>query len=68
MNAEIKTTYTLEMRSSGDLRPVRVSLPGLRVERMRVSLPEFNKFLHTVVGYDYRWGGRSDWGKEEWTA
>jgi len=68
MTAETKTTYTLEMRSPGDLRPVRVSLPGLRIERMRVPLPEFNKFLHTVVGYDYRWGGRSGWGKDEWTA
>jgi GNAT superfamily N-acetyltransferase len=68
MTAETKTIYTLEMRSPGDLRPVRVSLPGLRIERMRVPLPEFNKFLHTVVGYDYRWGGRSGWGKEEWTA
>jgi GNAT superfamily N-acetyltransferase len=68
MNAETKTTYTLEMRSPGDLRPVRVSLPGLRIERMQVVLPEFNAFLHTVVGSDYRWGGHSDWGKDEWTA
>ena len=68
MDAKTKTTYTLEMHSPGDLRPARVSPPGLRVERMRVPLPEFNKFLHTVVGYDYRWGGRSDWGQDEWTA
>jgi len=68
MNNETKTTYTLEMCSPGDLRPVRVSLPGWRIERMQVRLPEFNAFLHTVVGTDYRWGGRSDWGKDEWTA
>lgn len=68
MNAETKTTYTLEMLSPDDLRLVRLSLPGLRIERMRISLPEFNKFLHTLVGYDYRWGGRTDWGKDEWTA
>ena len=35
MTAETKTTYTLEMCSPNDLRPVRVSLPGLRIERMR---------------------------------
>jgi GNAT superfamily N-acetyltransferase len=68
MNPDTKTTYMLEMCSPGDLRPVRTSLPGLRIERMQISLPEFNKFLHTVVGSDYRWGGRSDWGKDEWTA
>jgi GNAT superfamily N-acetyltransferase len=27
-----------------------------------------NKFLHTLVGHNYRWGGRSDWGEEEWIA
>ena len=68
MNAETKTTYTLEMCSPGDLRPARTSLPGLRIERMRIALPELNAFLHTVVGSDYRWGGRSDWGKDKWTA
>jgi GNAT superfamily N-acetyltransferase len=68
MNPETKTTYTLEMRSPGDLRPVRVSLPGLRIEPMQTRVPEFNAFLRTVVGSDYRWGGRLDWGKDEWTA
>jgi GNAT superfamily N-acetyltransferase len=68
MNAYTKTTYTLEMNSPDDLRPARVDLPGLRIERMCVPLPEFNKFLHTVVGHDYRWGGRAGWGRDEWTA
>jgi ribosomal protein S18 acetylase RimI-like enzyme len=68
MDTETKTTYTLEMLHSSDLRPVRVSLPGLRIERMQIPFPEYSKFLHTVVGSDYRWGGRSDWGKDKWTA
>jgi GNAT superfamily N-acetyltransferase len=64
----MKTTYTLEMRSPGDLRPVRASLPGLRIERMQISLPELNKFFHTVIGHAYRWSGRRDWTKEDWYA
>jgi GNAT superfamily N-acetyltransferase len=68
MNDETKTTYWLEMCSPGDLRPARVNRPGWRIERMPVALPEFNAFLHTVVGTDYRWGGRSSWGRDEWTA
>ena len=65
MNVETKITYMLEMRSPGNLRPVRTSLPGLRIEHMRIPLPEFNKFLHIVVGSDYRWDGRSNWGKDK---
>jgi GNAT superfamily N-acetyltransferase len=64
-----KVTYTLEMHHPDDLRrPKSVERPGLRIERMTTPCPEFNKFLHTVVGHDYRWGGRSDWGQDEWTA
>lgn len=63
-----KTTYTLEMRRPDDLRPKRVDMPGLRVERMAVPAPEYNKFLHVVVGAPYRWGGRGDWGPKEWRA
>jgi GNAT superfamily N-acetyltransferase len=35
---------------------------------MTTPCPEFNKFLHTVVGYPYRWGGREDWTSEDWVA
>ena len=68
MNTQTKTTYHLEMLHPADLRPKRVERPGLRVERVRTPLPEFNKFLHTMVGYPHRWGGRSEWGQDEWTA
>jgi GNAT superfamily N-acetyltransferase len=63
-----KTSYTLEMRHPGDLRPKRVELPGLRVERMGTPVPEFNKFLHIVVGAHHRWGGRGDWSAGDWRA
>jgi ribosomal protein S18 acetylase RimI-like enzyme len=66
MNTGKKTTYTLEMLKPDDLRPKLVDIPDLRVQRMEVRCPEFNKFLHTVVGYDYRWGGRTHWGKDDW--
>jgi GNAT superfamily N-acetyltransferase len=62
-----KTSYTLEMHHPSDLRPKRVERPGLRVERMAVPVPEFNKFLHVVVGAHHRWGGR-EWGAEGWRA
>jgi GNAT superfamily N-acetyltransferase len=68
MNPEQKTTYTLEMHSPYDLRPKRVEMPNLRVERVETPCPELNKFLHTVVGEAYRWGGRQDWTREDWIA
>ena len=66
MRAETKTTYALEMLSPDELRPKYVDRPDFRIERMEVACPEFNKFLHTMVGYNHRWGGRTDWGKEDW--
>jgi len=63
-----KTTYTLEMTSPEQLRPKRSDQPGLRIERVTVAFPELSKFLHTVVGHEYRWGGRADRGREEYLA
>lgn len=66
MNGPTKTSYRLEMTSPDDLRPKRGDFPDLRVERMEVKCPEFNKFLHTVVGHQWLWGGRTHWGEYEW--
>jgi GNAT superfamily N-acetyltransferase len=68
MDAPTKTTYVLEMLDPGDLRPRTVDLPGLRVERMAIPFPEFNKFLHTTIGHAFRWGGRQAWTRADWTA
>ena len=61
-----KTTTILEMRSPADLKPRRVDRPDLRVLRVVTPLPAFNKFLHTLVGARYRWGGREGWTEEDW--
>ena len=66
MDADIKTTYALEMLSPDELRPKCADFPDLRIEQMVVRCPEFNKFLHTIVGYNHRWGGRNDWSKDYW--
>jgi len=66
MSAETKTTYVLEMLSPDELRPKYADSPDLRIDRMKVRCPEFNAFLHTIVGHDYRWGGHGDWGKSDW--
>ena len=68
MNAQTKTTYYLEMLHPDDLRPKTVERLGLRVERMTTPCPEFNRFLHTVVGHPHRWGGRRGWTAEDWIA
>ena len=66
MNPEIKTTYTIEMLRPDDLSPKRSTRTDLRIRRMDIPCHEFNKFLHTVVGYDYRWGGRIEWDEDAW--
>jgi GNAT superfamily N-acetyltransferase len=35
---------------------------------MTTPCPELNKFLHTLIGYPYRWGGREEWSSDDWTA
>ena len=45
-----KTTYTPKMPHPDDLRPKTLARPDLRIECMTTPCPEFNKFLHTVVG------------------
>ena len=64
----IKTSYILEMTSPEDLNPKTANLPDILIEKMEPSYPEFNKFLHTAVGYEYKWGGRTTWGEKEWNA
>lgn len=66
MSNEVKTSYMLEMNSPDDLNPKNADIPGLHIKQMETKCPEFNKFLHTMVGYNHRWGGRENWGKDEW--
>lgn len=67
-SADLKTTYTQEMHHPDHLNPGTVERPGLRTERMTTACPEFNRFLHAVVGYAYRWGGRQGWTQDDWVT
>jgi GNAT superfamily N-acetyltransferase len=66
--SETKCTTYLEMTSPDQLRPKRVQMAGLEIRQVETLCPEFHWFLHQAVGADYRWGGREDWGLDEWTA
>ena len=66
MDTQTKTTYTLEMLKPDDLRAKCADFPNLRIERMELKCPELNKFFHTMVGYNHRWGGRANWSKDDW--
>lgn len=65
---QTKITHTLVMESPAGFRPKRDAPSGWRIARVEIPCPEFNKFLHTVVGQPYRWGGREGWGRAEWLA
>jgi len=66
--ADLKKTTFLEMNEPADLRPKRVQMAGLEIRRVEALAPEFHWFLHQAVGAAFRWGGREDWGLEEWMA
>jgi GNAT superfamily N-acetyltransferase len=63
-----KITHTLEMTSASDLLPKIANIHDVRIDKLEPPCPEFNSFLHTMVGFDYRWGGRVNWGQKEWCA
>lgn len=63
---DLKTTYHLEMSSSSRLEPGRPTTE-LVVRRVEIPCPELNWFLHEMVGVEFRWGGREDWGRADWT-
>ena len=64
---EQKITYRLEMSSRDDLRPPERTTAEFEVKRVEIVCPEFNWFLHQAVGAEFRWGGREEWGRQEWT-
>lgn len=67
MMSETKTTWILEMASVEDFSPKRLDFPGLEVRQVARPSPHYSWFLHQAVGEDFRWGGRDQWGRVEWT-
>lgn len=62
-----KTTWRLELISRDQLQPKGTDRTDLRVEKLGLADPEFNRFMHDSVGADFLWGGRHGWGEKEWT-
>src|SRR5262245_12156967 len=65
MKTEV-TTYYLEMKDAGELRPARPSDVGLRVMRAEIPCPELNRFLYTAVGGDWYWIDKLGWTYDRW--
>ena len=65
MNTRI--TYTLELASREHFKPKEGRLDELEIREVVEPCPEFNKFLHRVVGAAHCWGGHDGWGRTEWT-
>ena len=62
-----KIRYNLEMLRRDDLRLPERRGAEIEVKRVEIACPEFNWFLHQAVGVEFRWGGRDDWRRQEWT-
>jgi GNAT superfamily N-acetyltransferase len=60
------TIKFLEMTSPADLRPKRVSIPGVTVTRVPQPMPELNRFFYSTVGADYSWIDRLSWSPAKW--
>ena len=60
------TTYYLEMRSPGELRPKRLESGDVEISEAKTPSPEFGLFLFTNAGRDWFWMERLHWTCQEW--
>ena len=66
MDVEV-TTWWLELRTLGELRPARPAA-GLAVARAELPSPQLIRFLYTAVGGDWYWCDRLGWSYARWLA
>jgi GNAT superfamily N-acetyltransferase len=62
------TTWHLEMRTAGELRPAPVPVPAPQLVRAAHPCPAFSRFLYTAVGGDWHWTDRLGWSHAQWLA
>ncbi|WP_067475931.1 GNAT family N-acetyltransferase [Actinomadura hibisca] len=60
------TTWYLEQRDPGDLRPAPEPGRSCPVVRAEVPSPELSRYLYTAVGGDWHWSDRLPWSYEQW--
>ncbi len=60
------TIWYLEINDPAALKPKRVELPGVRIERSEVPCPEFSRFLYQAAGGDLYWTERLPWDWHKW--
>jgi GNAT superfamily N-acetyltransferase len=58
------TTWYLEQTSADQLRPATPA--SVTCTRSELVSPEFNRFLYTAVGGDWRWVDRLGWSWRQW--
>lgn len=60
------TTWYLEMREPGALKPARAPRVPVRIERVGRPSPAFSRFLYISVGGDWHWRDRLPWSHARW--
>jgi GNAT superfamily N-acetyltransferase len=61
------TTWYLEMRRAGDLRPARPPrIDGAIVERVEDPSPQLSRSFYHHVGHDWMWTDRLAWSDDDW--
>jgi GNAT superfamily N-acetyltransferase len=60
------TTWHLEQRAPGQLRPAAQPTTAVTVVQAEVPSPEFSRFLYETVGRDWWWYTRLVWTRDDW--
>lgn len=62
------TTWHLDMKTPGQLRPARPPQHDATLMRAEIPCPELSRFLYSVVGADWCWTDRDAWTLDRWRA
>ncbi len=65
MRVKVIITY-LEMKSMADYQPKKLSDINIRVDEVKLPLPDYNRFLYQAVGSKWNWTDRLKWSAEKW--
>lgn len=61
------TTYSLEMRNIGALKPApRQQM--LEVRECELPQFQFNRYMYTLVGAQWQWNDKLSWSDDQWRA
>jgi ribosomal protein S18 acetylase RimI-like enzyme len=66
MKQKTLSIFYLEIGAEQAILGANPDIAGLRIERLAVPTPAFNRFMYQAVGGEWFWIDKSNWSEQEW--